>query len=465
MHGAVHRILVITASILATTLALVVAVPSAAEAGVPATTSRSVPSATLLSSTIGTPGSGGYHVVGNQVLGPNGQQFIPYGFVVYCLAEQDVTCNDATTPTDPVPDTTKIRAAATYWHANVIRFQVAEQNLLPNGAVDPSFLARLTADVQLANSLGMVAIITEQEEYFDQPPLPVASAIPFWDAVSSAFKDDPMVFFDLYNEPRLGMAAAGSMDATWNLWRNGGTTDVGGTTYQFVGMQPLVDRIRADGATNVIIAEGLQADKDLSGLPRYVLNGSNLAYGMEPDLKSNDVTQAEWAANFGNLSDTVPVMMEAFQDWPGTGSCNTDSPTLVPQLLAYLHAKHLGLIAWALNPGVMQVGNNPENPTTYAGTTTQCPTATGKKHRAALTAALQSNTEGPGSLILAFFRGNSVPSPSGASGPAAAAPSTVVPTGGNFGTTRLLAAGVAALLVAAAAVAILGRRSRRRPLR
>jgi endoglucanase len=72
-----------------------------------------------------------------------------------------------------------------------------------------------------------------------------------------------MVFFDLYNEPRLATDATDSPDATWNLWRNGGPSTVDGTTYQFVGMQALVDRIRATGANNVIVAGGLKADKDL----------------------------------------------------------------------------------------------------------------------------------------------------------------------------------------------------------
>jgi Zn-dependent M28 family amino/carboxypeptidase len=77
------------------------------------------------------------------------------------LAEKDVTCNDTPTSSDPVTDTSKIRTAASFWHADVIRFQVAEQNLLPNGSVDQAFLAHLKADVRLANSLCMVAIVTD----------------------------------------------------------------------------------------------------------------------------------------------------------------------------------------------------------------------------------------------------------------------------------------------------------------
>jgi hypothetical protein len=184
---------------------------------------------------------------------------------------------------------------------------------------------------------------------------------------------------------------------------------------------------------------------------------------MEADLKPNDVTPTQWAANFGNVSDTVPIMMEAFQDWPGAGSCNVDSPTLVPKLLAYLHAKHLRLIAWALTPGVMMVDDNPEAPTSCAGLTTNCPTTQGKKHRAAITASLRSNTEGPGALVLAFFGAENRPT---ASPPAVVTQPEVTPSGGFSGDTCTWAPVAISLLVAVILVALLLLRSRRRrPLR
>lgn len=383
-----------------------------------------------------------YHVAGNEVVAPSGKQFIPYGFVVYCLAETDYSCATGSNAKDPVSDLTKIKDAAMFWHANVIRMQVAEQNLDQNGTVNQTVLSDLKQQVSLANSLGMVAVITDQEEEYDGPPLPTAGAETFWNTITENFKSNARVFFDLYNEPRLKPDTSNpseTEDWMWNLWRNGGTATTDGNTYQFVGMQALVNQIRAGGANNVIVAEGNQGDHDLSGIPQYALDGGNIAYGMEPDLYGNDLTPAEWAANWGNLSDSVPILMEAFQDWPAAGVCNVNSPTLLPQLLSYLQSKHLGLVSWTLSPGVMMVGNNPEDPTSYAGATTQvCERNGGKVARAAASALLSTNRNGPGQLILDFFRANSQPAPDGVAIATPGTPTKVptsTPTSPSSGTS------------------------------
>lgn len=344
-----------------------------------------------------TPGQ--YQVVGNEVVGPNGQQFVPYGFVVYCLAKPSATCGTTTA----MSDSDKIQAAATYWHADVVRIQVAAENLLTDGVVNPVVMQELSNEVQLANNDGMVAIITDQEEYFGGAHLPTASAIGFWNAIAAQFSGDPRVFFDLYNEPNLTGATVAGGKGAWGLWRNGGSDTVDGLPCQFVGMQTILDDIRGDGAQNVVIAEGLAGDKSLAGIPQFALSGINVAYGMEPDLTAQDETPSQWAANWGTLSASVPVIMEAFQDWPGAGTCNVDSPVLLPELLSYLRSLHLGLIVWALDPGVLVVGKDLAAPTTYQGSTTQVCWAPGTGG-----SALAANTNGPGQLVQSFFLANSL---------------------------------------------------------
>lgn len=350
-----------------------------------------------------------YQVVGNKIIGPGGHQFVPYGFVLACLAERTYGCSTEPTDSDPLSDLSKIQASSAFWRANVVRIQVAPENLNSGESVSQGVLHDLSDEVRLANRLGMVAIITDQQEYFSGPPLPTATAVPFWNTIASKFKDDPAVFFDLFNEPRLGLAkGSGKKGSTyWNVWRNGGTTTTAkATRYDFVGMQTLLSDIRSDGAENIVIAEGLNVDKNLKGIPQYALSGTNVAYGMEPDLTPKDDTPEEWALNWGNLSKSVPIMMEAFQDWPGSPTCNVDSPTLLPQLLSYLKAMHLGLIVWTLNPGIMIVGNNLDEPTTYPKNSKQlC------LNKPTKSATLGSNNNGPGQLILNFFRANSHPVP------------------------------------------------------
>ncbi len=352
-----------------------------------------------------------YRIVGNEFVDPNGQQFIPYGFVLYCLALVSLSCEHASS-SDPNTDSDRIRAAATFWHANTVRIQVAPEHLFSVSPDDTSYVAALDGEVHLANKLGMVAIVTMQTEQFRGPPLPTNSAIRFWRYMAKHYEHEPMVFFDLYNEPRLTPRLGA--DWMWSLWRNGGTDQVKGRQETFVGMQRLVHEIRHAGAHNVIIAEGNQGDHDLSLLPEYRLTGSNIAYGTEPDLTSSDSTPAEWAANWGTLSNSLPIAMEAFQDWPGTAVCNPDSPTLMPQLLGYLSSKHLGLIAWSLAGGNLIEHGQLDQPTTFAGasvydcsarssTSSAAPASTGRHHHPrhagiASGSSGQQGTAGPGAL-------------------------------------------------------------------
>src|SRR5581483_8463764 len=107
------------------------------------------------------------------------------------------------------------------------------------------------------------------------PPLPTASAIQFWSYMAKHFRRNRHVLFDLFNEPRLSTSAVGGSERkVWRIWRNGGTVD--GAHY--VGDQALVRTIRNAGAKNVIIAEGNDSDRDLTLLPKYYLQGKNIAY-------------------------------------------------------------------------------------------------------------------------------------------------------------------------------------------
>ncbi len=278
--------------------------------------------------------TGPFRVRGNEIVGANNKQFVEYGFVTYCLAHLSETGCTPTSSGGADPDLARIRAAGTFWHATADRIQAAQEDLFDKAPYDSGYLARLDAEVAEANSLGMVAIVTLQEEPFKTagPPLPTASAARFWQFMADHYKNSPMVMFDLYNEPHL-KAYHGS-DWLWNIWRNGGTVDEPGPPAihdTFVGMQTVANDIRAAGADNVIIAEGNQTDHDLSGIPRYALTGANIAYGMESGLRPGlDDTPARWAADWGNLSASVPIMMQAWKGWPGSNDCNTNAPAPAP---------------------------------------------------------------------------------------------------------------------------------------
>jgi endoglucanase len=68
-----------------------------------------------------------------------------------------------------------------------------------------------------------------------------------WNTLASRYKSNPLVGFDLYNEPH---------DVSDSVWHSGGTVTSSGVTYQAVGMQTLYNTVRATGATNLVFASG-----------------------------------------------------------------------------------------------------------------------------------------------------------------------------------------------------------------
>jgi hypothetical protein len=86
----------------------------------------------------------------------------------------------------------------------------------------------------------------------------------FWTSVATTFLDNPAVLFDAFNEPNT---------VPWSCWRDGGCQVPDGRegdtdpsqTYTAVGMQAIVDAIRATGASQPILLAGVAHANDLSG--------------------------------------------------------------------------------------------------------------------------------------------------------------------------------------------------------
>ena len=94
----------------------------------------------------------------------------------------------------------------------------------------------------------MVAVITQQTERSTNTPYPDAASVQFWKYISAHYANNPKVFFDLFNEPRLNVAdiVGGTETTMWDVWQNGGTVNLtAGGTGNYVGMQKLLNTIRA----------------------------------------------------------------------------------------------------------------------------------------------------------------------------------------------------------------------------
>ena len=193
-------------------------------------------------------------------------------------------------------------ASATYaairaWHANVVRVPLNEDCWLGINGVSPmyggtTYMTAIRTEVALIHQAGMMVILdlhwSAPGAYaaVGQQPMPDADhSIGFWSSVAAAFRDDPGVLFDVFNEPYGDGGFRG--DATsdqqgWSCWRDGcamqsfvsngqvgpdGAT-LGSTTryaWRSAGMQQLIDAVRGSGARQPVIVAGIGWANDISG--------------------------------------------------------------------------------------------------------------------------------------------------------------------------------------------------------
>ena len=260
-------------------------------------------------------------------------------------------------------------------HANLVRFQVSEYGLDPaSSEYSAAYVKQVEAGIEMARSEGMYAIVSLQSESAagqtasgHRCPLPDAGALTDWNELAAMFKGDPGVMFELYNEPGLSATANG-----WSEWLNGGTIVYGdqiGDSCTAIGMQQLIDQIRADGADNVIVVPALGGETNLAGMPALTdpANPSHpqLAYGVHYPNLPLGVTA--WDKAFGNFSAREPVVVTEWDGAAITPGCTPGSPSQSVELLAYLASKRISLVGFSFDlPGTI-VADYDYTPTTYDG--------------------------------------------------------------------------------------------------
>ncbi len=253
-------------------------------------------------------------------------------------------------------------------HADLVRFQVSEFGLDPEGPLySPAYVQEVVGAVQEARSLGLAVIVSLQA----QPPagepgrcaLPDAGAERAWNNIAPMFAGDTGVMFELYNEPGVSATPAG-----WIQWRSGGLVIFPGGSCQAIGMQALVSDIRTLAPNNVLIVPGLNGEQSLAG--RYPLTdrahrrNPQLAFGIHYPTLSRGTTT--WDQQFGNASASVPVIVTEFNG-NSTTNCVPNTPAAAQLLMDYLESKQIGIIGFAFDlPGTI-VQDSSFTPSTFAG--------------------------------------------------------------------------------------------------
>ena len=343
----------------------------------------------LLATGCGAGGTRGVQVAGNR-LERDGRPFTVHGVQIVGIVAPDGALRGQYLTAHQHFGAAEIKAAR-QWGANTIRFQLSEPGLDPRSPLySTAYVSELRGAVQMARQAGLVVILSLQ----DQPPsgepqpwpMPTAETARAWAVLAPLFKNDPSVMYELFNEPALAVSAA-----DWRLWANGGTAPAWHTHPPFtaVGAQALIDQIRATGARNVIIVDGLQWAQSLAGQPTLADPAHELAFAVHPYfgawMRPNAV--AAWNQNFGLLAAREPVIATEWSEHSGSKGCNADFATLGTELVGYLKSHHIGLVGFAFDlPGTIVTGWN-YAPTTYAHF--NCAVAGG----------------GPGALLQAWYLG------------------------------------------------------------
>lgn len=134
-------------------------------------------------------------------------------------------------------------------------------------------------------------------------PMPERSeALGFWRTIANRYASNPMVAFELWNEPHA---------VTADQWLHGGMIDGGSGvgTYRAAGMQELYDTVRAASSTNLIFVD----TPDFSIDTRVINSG----------ILSIDASRTVWALHVYNCSlpsDTACVNNQAMRTFPASSA-------------------------------------------------------------------------------------------------------------------------------------------------
>jgi hypothetical protein len=242
------------------------------------------------------------------------------------------------------PDTTGANAAtlnamSNGWHIDAVRTPLNEDCWLDRENLDRRYVGEhyrtaITEWINQITALGMAAIV---ELHWSAPAgvkaegqqaMPDAdNSVDFWKSVADNFKDNPLVIFDLHNEPYPDRDLSRPAHP-WDIWLNGGTLHLGDPppadqpapppadpptpTYAAVGMQALVSAVRQTGATNPIMVGGLDYADDLKGivdhLPVDPLHQLIASWHVYPGNNCGLRQQACWEATIAPVLAKMPVV-------------------------------------------------------------------------------------------------------------------------------------------------------------
>ena len=236
------------------------------------------------------------------------------------------------------------------WHVNTVRLPLNESCWLGLAGTDGDCRRRLLPDVM--KILRSIACTPKAHVVLDlhwtasgdtlakdQRPMADADhAIDLWTSVATYFKDDPMVIFDLFNEPYLDFAGAGD---AWGCWLDGCTVQGA----QTAGMQAMLDAVRGTGAKQVVIAGGLSYANKLDGWLAHKPTDptGNLMAGFHVYNDGSCADTGCWNGVVAGVAQQVPSVTGEV----GERDC---SHGFIDGYMSWADTHGVGYLGWAWNP-------------------------------------------------------------------------------------------------------------------
>jgi len=251
--------------------------------------------------------------------------------------------------------TASAASAMRSWGVNAVRIPLNQDCWLgvdgaPSYGTAAGYRAALAAWVATLNGAGLVVILdlhwTAPSGFpaDGQRAMPDAQSVTFWSQAAAAYRDSPSVLFETFNEPY----SRGSYALTWDCWAHGGCTvpssndqsSLGSSTYAAHGMVELVAAIRATGAAQPILLDGIDYANDLRGwLAHRPADGQLIAsWHNYPGQRCDDTSC--WNAEVAPVAATVPVITTEFGETDGGNG-------FLVAVMAWADAHGIGYAPWA----------------------------------------------------------------------------------------------------------------------
>ena len=316
-------------------------------------------------------------VEGNRIVDArSGRDFVPRGvnwssFEYACAQGWGMSALDNVVAGDPAAAEAKAIAA---WGANTVRLPLNQDCWLGTRGAPVSdqheertvegYRADVDALVTALNRAGVVVVLDlHSRKRIGQPEfgnlaMPDSESIAFWTSLATAYRDNPSVMFDAFNEPYSRYTPGGTgllFELTWRCWRDGGcaapveddqTATLGHATYPAQGMAAVVSAIRDTGATQPILLGGLDYANDLSHWLEFAPDDDQLVAAFHSyDFKACADRDC-WDEMIAPLADTVPVLTSEL----GAGH---PEDGYVERYLGWADEHGLGVLfwVWADHPG------------------------------------------------------------------------------------------------------------------